>query len=187
MRWMIIKQNRIKRTKEPLINMLDNKIITSDKKLLPYIQKLLDRDHAYRRGDLVDDETYLNIVHEWIDWFEKNINQTIENTFKIYDSLNADCGYDSIASRWGFKNRITKEQIEEQYRGNFTACIAHLYQAIKSKRDLYSSGATGLNIYCRFSLDFIDSDLKSVKKIAISDITMGLDIPTSRHSEIDVR
>lgn len=175
--------------------MLKSKEIIEDKKIAPYLKTLMERDYLYTRGDLVNNETFINIVHGWIDWYEKKIAKTIENTHAIFSKLYADTGYDSIASNWidwskEVKHELwgSKKHIEEGYREKFVACIAHLYQASGwgKKYQEYRSGAGGCSLVCSFSISWADSDTKGVKKICVSDITMGVKLQTIEHSEIDV-
>lgn len=171
------------------------KYITEDEKILPYLSTLIENEYLYSRGNLVDNETFISIVHRWIDWYEKSIEKTIENTHSVFSKLYADTGYQSIATNWiDWGNKIKHERwgsvqhITDGYRSNFVACIAHLYQANNwgKKYEPYRSGASGCCLVCSFNISWVDSDTKGIKKVCISDITMGLELHTGQHDEIDV-
>ncbi len=161
---------------------INNKNISGDDKLNKYIKPLIDKEHSYHRGNLIDDETFLQIAYEWVDWFEKKIDTVSDNTHTVIQT-GADTGYSSIGERWGdfrktHNESYTKESIAETYRGFLTACIAHLYQATnsgsKKMPEDWNGGATDGCMYCSCNVDFTESELKAVKFNVVPRIQMGM-------------
>lgn len=155
--------------------------------ILKYIGEHMEKSHMRTYHNVVPIDTFEEIILEWISFYEKNIDQIVSNTFKIIDLMNGECGYSAITQRWLGKNRITVEQLSKCYLDNFVASICHLYQKWDSKYQREErGGATGLMTAVSWSLSFHDSDYKSVKKIAVTDFWIGLNIGASLHSEIDI-
>jgi len=162
---------------------------TPDMKVYSYVKDLLDKPYFKRHS--IDFDLFINIVEEWISFFEESIDQAVENTYLVFELTKNEMGYNAISRRWDWPgkqpNRYTKDDIKAIYKEKFIACISHLYQGFPV-RDTgeYHGGAIGLLIVCSFTVSFVESEYKRVDKIAVSDISMGLEIKTGKHSEIDV-
>jgi len=164
-------------------------------KLQPYISRLKDASYLNYEEYFLSEETLIEVIEIWIDYYDKNIEMIVENTMKLFNVTHGECGYEAIIHKWddykGQKpNRITENQIRECYLGNFTAAIAHLLQKNKAiKTDIYKTyngGATGLMMTCKWSLRFHESNLKYVKYNVVTDFWIGVDLGASLHTETDM-
>jgi len=141
---------------------------------------------------LLTEESFVNIVHQWIDQYEKNIDIYVNNSMELFELTSESTGHQALSvdwSRWrGQKKRIiTEEKIRKYWNDSFVACIAHLYQNHTYKKDIETRGGAGsCGISCGFTIRFIDSDIKNVNAIAICSFNMSYSIVHSNHIEVDV-
>jgi hypothetical protein len=166
-------------------------------KILNYLGEHAEKSYLTKPNEftLLDEETYISIVESWIDKFEKNIDVMVENTFSLYELTGGETGYQAMVENWKrrrevFKveNRFDRELIRKWWTEKLVACISHLYQGWNGKdcHKTISGGATGCMIICSFRVQFLDSDLKSVKYNVVTDFTMSLEIQSCNHLEIDM-
>jgi len=166
-------------------------------KILPYVKDHLNKSHIKPwEYNPMREETYIEIVTEWIDKFEKVLDVLVNNTYLTYQMTGEDTGYNALEKDWerwqkfykerGIdKNRIDKDLIRQWWVEKFSAIICSLYTATSSDHKDYHYGVTGSLITVSFNLSWIDSDYKHVEKIAIVDMSLSLHIGTNLHKEID--
>lgn len=163
-------------------------------KIYPYVKDLIGKSHFRRTGYGLDDETYIEIISEWVDFYEKNVENAVANTMLIYELTCGETGYSALGADWKrraeafkLKNTITEDLVRIWWREKFVACIAHLRQGFVDKTyKTLRGGATGCFITCSFTVEFMDSELKRVKKTAVSNLSMHLNIGVGLHSNIDI-
>ncbi len=163
-------------------------------KVLTYVQGLIGKSF-FRAGfnNSLDEETFITVVESWIDKYEADI--MVKNTFLLYELTCGETGYQALSQDWKrrgevfkTKNTISVAQIREWWQEKLIACISHLYQANEEDDCFHTltGGATGCMITCSFKVEFLDSDLKSVKYNVVSDFNMSLQIDNSLHTETDM-
>lgn len=162
-------------------------------KIYPYVKDLIGKDYFKNNEYGLDNETYLRIIGEWVDFYEKNIETAVKNTMLIYELTCGETGYSVLGSDWErrknvfkIKNQMTEKHCRKVWRDNFISCISRLRQHILDRYQDIKGGATGLLTTCSFIVEFINSDSKGVKKIAVSNFSMELNIGIGLHSEIDI-
>lgn len=165
-------------------------------KVLPYVEKCIGQSYfkPFQYNPL-NEETFITIVEGWIEKFENDIDNMVDNTFAIYNLTNEETGYRALSKNWGrikstfpnMGNRISKEQIRKWWTENLTACISHFYQSMIYDKHLECrGGASGCMISCSFTVRLIDSNYKRVKYNVVSDFNMCLHIDNSLHTETDL-
>jgi hypothetical protein len=170
---------------------------TKHPKVLTYVEGLIGKN--FFRASLsnpLNEETFIKIVEDWINKYEADIDIMVKNTFLLYELTSGETGYQALAQDWerrkrvfNIQNKFSVAQIRDMWLDNFKACISHLYQGTYNSKDFYSTisgGATGCMISCSFTVEFLDSDLKSVKYNVVSDFSMSLEIQNSLHTETDL-
>ena len=158
-----------------------NKIdFTKYPKVLTYVEGLLGKSFfRANASNPLDEETFIKVVEDWIDKYEADIDIMVKNTFLLYELTSGEAGYQALAQDWKRRKEVFKSvspfsvaQIRDMWLKNFIACISHLYQASGNSNDCFQTikgGATGCMISCSFRIEFLDSDLKSVKYNVVSD------------------
>ena len=161
--------------------------------ILPYVEHLLDKSYFRpSESNILSEETFVEIVTEWINHYEKNIDVVVKNTMLLYDLTSEEVGYNALGKDWEHRKKFKLEKrfdeslVRSWWKDKFVACIAHFYQAWINDYKEFSSGATGCLITCNWSIRFVDSDLKRVEKIAVTTLNMHLDIGCGLHSAIDI-
>lgn len=163
-------------------------------KIFKYVAHLVDKPYFKPFGhSIINEETFVEIVENWIDQYEKNIETYVKNTMLLYELCNGQSGHEALSQDWErwkghVKNRFTEEQVRKYWHDNFVSCIAHLYQNMAyEKNHTIHGGSTSCGITCSFDVRFVDSDQKYVKCIAVSSFRMSFTFEHSRHDEVDIR
>jgi hypothetical protein len=164
-------------------------------KILPYVKDAFSNGNLRAGFNNLDEETFVSIVHEWIEKYEKDVENMIENTFWLYELTRGNTGHDTLSKNWqriketfpNTTNVIDRDLIRKWWREKFVSCICQLYGNFGNyETGEIKGGATGCMITCRFNVRFHESDYKHVKEIAVCDFNMCLVIDNSLHTEIDV-
>jgi hypothetical protein len=123
--------------------------------LKPYLGDI----EKYKRGNFVDDSTFLCIACEYVEWFNKKKEYIVNNLFEVYQMTGYETGYDALSYNWERtrdwkkvvdkkKDWYTKEKCEEIIMDKMRAAILHLYQRTNWSKGKYPqkhrSGAIGL-------------------------------------------
>ena len=155
--------------------------------LEPYLK---DKE-KYRRGNFVDDETFMHIVSEYVEWYNKNKSSIIDNLFEVYQMTGYETGYDALSADWRRrrdwkevvdrkKQWYTKERCEEFIFDKMRASILHLYQKSyfgkKTEDRKHKSGAYGLLISASISVDITLSEKRDLMDVNYSfSVNVSLD------------
>ena len=164
-------------------------------KVLPFVENLIGKSFfkPFEYNPL-NEETFIKIVEGWIEKFEKDIDNMVENTYLVYGVANENTGHQSLSENWTRistvfprERRLSKELIRQWWTEKLTACISHFYQAMIYEKHLECrGGASGCMITCSFTVRLIDSEYKRSKYNVVSDFNMSLHIDNSLHTETDL-
>jgi len=164
-------------------------------KVLPYIEKHLGKNYCkpFEYSDL-DEETFIYIVTDFINEYEKHKDILIKNTLLVYNLTNEEVGYECLSKDWDrwretlSKNpkRISQELVEEWWSDNISSCILHIYQSLQYKGKDIKGGVTGCLITVQYNIHFIDHEKKGYKYNVVTDFDFNLNLRHSIHNEYDL-
>lgn len=147
--------------------------------LKPYLEEV----EKYRRGNFVNDSTFLTIATEYVEWYNKNKKSIVNNLFEVYKMTGYETGYDALATSWERRRNwkeivdkkrdwYTKEKCEEIIFDKMRAAIIHLYQKRyygKAEADRsHRSGAIGLLVSANISVDITRSEKRDLMDVNYS-------------------
>jgi hypothetical protein len=147
--------------------------------LEPYLKDV----ERYRRGNFVNDSNFLAIATNYVEWYNKNKKDIIENLFEVYQMTGYETGYDALSTSWERmrswkkvvdkkKDWYTKEKCEEIIFDKMRAAILHLYQrryyGEKTADRNHRSGAIGLLVSATIIVDITKSEKRDTMDINYS-------------------
>ena len=62
--------------------------------------KLSDKKPVGVRGDFIDDESFQKIWDDVCSWYDKNVDQLVDNIRQIYALTGNQCGYSVLTQNW---------------------------------------------------------------------------------------
>jgi hypothetical protein len=128
-----------------------------------------------KRGNFVDNESYVNICESFITWYEKREEVFIRNTMEVYKLTNFETGYSALSKDWlkwkhllkDSGKQYTLEFIKKTMKDKITAPMAHLYQALDWKTE-QQFNFIGLFIVGFINVRVEESEIRDKKKVVAS-------------------
>ena len=165
-------------------------------KIYPYVEKHIGKSYfkPFEYSDL-DEETYISIISDFVDEYEKHKEILIKNTLLVYDLTNEETGYRCLSQDWSRQKdvfpkrekRFTKELVTQWWDEKVSACISHIYQSLQYQGKDIKGGVSGCLFTVTYNIHFIDHEKKGYKYNVVVDFGFRLCLEHSIHNEYDLQ
>jgi len=163
-------------------------------KILPYVSEVISKfDCKPFQCSELDNETFIEIIHDFIDEYEKHNTTLIKNTLLVYELINEETGYQCLSTDWerdktafGQRKRFSYELVEKWWNDTVSRCILHIYQSPQYDGKSIEGGVATVIGAISYDIRFLDSNIKGVKYNAVTDFTFSLNLVHSIHTEYDL-
>jgi hypothetical protein len=164
--------------------------------LLPFLGEHIGKDY-FKRGNFVDDETFLTICHNYTEWFLKHKDTIVQNIHELHALMGNETGYDALTVNWkrvrewkgiGDVERWDKAAIEKHVMDVMSRSMNHLYQKRSWKKkeedDEVSIRNGGLLVVSYINVRISLSEKRNLKDVIV-DYGLELSIHSGEHEEFN--